>query len=213
VALGRADAARVSYNGFGRCYVSTREPVPRHELRPPETPLVTWEILRQMPDDGKRYELFEGDLEVSPSPFARHQEVIANLFVLLLAYVRARGLGKVFLAPLDVIFDQHNVAQPDILFVAKERLSIVRDWVFGAPDLAIEVTSQDTAKDHVTKRRQYQKFGVKHYWILDPSARTLEEFILGADGVYRAGATLRGNETFKPAAFPELEIPLAQVWA
>src|SRR5262245_17464915 len=80
--------------------------------------ILTYADYAALPDDGRRYELHEGELSVTPSPGVQHQRVKANLFVLLRPHIRAQGLGELFLAPLDCIMSDITVVQPDILFVS-----------------------------------------------------------------------------------------------
>ncbi|MBI4492074.1 MAG: Uma2 family endonuclease [Chloroflexi bacterium] len=98
---------------FGaRCVVATQ----------PERVILTYADYVQLPDDGKRYELLEGELEVTPVPSTGHQSVVLNLAVRLDRHVRQQRLGKVLIAPCDVLLSEIMVVQPDLLFVARERL-------------------------------------------------------------------------------------------
>lgn len=142
---------------------------------------LTYQDYRLLPDDGKRYEILDGDLYVTPSPTARHQIVSANLLSALADHVRAHGLGKVLTAPLDVIFAEDTIAQPDLLFISNERLPILREWVHGAPDLVIEILSPGTQqRDRTLKRYLYARYGVRELWLVDPEARSVEVFRLDA---------------------------------
>ncbi len=140
-------------------------------------PRYVYEDLLTMPDDGKRYELLEGDLLVSPSPKTRHQKVVGNVFALLRG-LQESGKGEVYVAPLDVVFDRHNVLEPDVLFVRTERLSVITDKnVGGPPDLVVEVLSESTREvDLGRKLRTYSRFGVPEYWVVDPDANTVQIF-------------------------------------
>lgn len=166
-----------------------------------------------LPDDGLRYEIVDGWLFSEPSPRRAHQEVTGNLYVMLRAHVDAPGLGKVFIAPFDVILDQDTVVVPDLVFVARDRLGIVAErGVEGAPDLVVEVLSPGTARrDRVRKLNAYARHGVRHYWLMDPEARTLEAFDL-AEGAYRLAAAVGGDEAFRPGLFPGLVISLGELW-
>lgn len=141
----------------------------------PERVRLTYEDYCRMPA-GLRYELVEGDLRMVPSPSVPHQEISKRLGRALLSWVEDRNLGKVFFAPLDVVLDQYNVVQPDLLYVARERLGIVKAAnIQGAPDLVVEILSPATAEwDRVTKRRLYERFDVQELWLVDPEARTVE---------------------------------------
>jgi Uma2 family endonuclease len=131
-----------------------------------------------LPDDGRRYEIFDGELSVTPAPSLDHQIILANLFRILDAHVRARNLGIVLFAPLDVILTDANIVQPDLVFLDHERMSrSSRRGVEGPPTLLVEVLSPGTTGvDRNVKRALYAREGVAFYWIVDPEARTLEAF-------------------------------------
>ncbi len=133
-------------------------------------------------DDDRRYELYNGELTPinPPSPGASHQRELSKLFRLLDDFVTARKLGEIFIAPLDVIFDDKNTAQPDVLFIAKANAGIVQErGIFGAPDLVVEILSPGSIRrDRYEKQALYAHFGVKEYWILDHGNRSLEVLAL-----------------------------------
>lgn len=174
---------------------------------------LTWEDYCALPDDGLRYEVIEGVLFGEPSPRRAHQQVAANLLMILRAHVREHGLGEVFIAPFDVILDRGTVVVPDLVFVARERAGIVTERaVEGPPDLIAEILSPGTARrDRVAKLHAYARHGVAHYWLVDPEAGTLEALEL-VEGGYRVAAAVGGDETFTPRLFPGLEIPLQELW-
>jgi Uma2 family endonuclease len=174
---------------------------------------LTYEDYCALPDDGLRYEIIEGFLFSEPSPRRSHQQVAGNLFVILRTHVREHGLGEVFIAPFDVILDRQTVVVPDLVFVARQRAGVVTERaVEGAPDLIIEILSPGTARrDRVAKLNAYARWGVPHYWLVDPLARTLEAFEL-VGGSYRLTAAVGGSDTFQPGLFPGLVIPLDELW-
>lgn len=122
----------------------------------------TYEDLLHTPYDGQRYEVLEGDSVVSPSPTVKHQRIVHKLD-LLLGCVEAVGLGVALPAPMDVILSAGDVVGPDLLFVARERLGIIAaDNVQGAPDLAVEITSEGSRqRDVITNRHIYARYGVR----------------------------------------------------
>jgi Uma2 family endonuclease len=124
------------------------------------SPKLTYEHLRQLPDDGKRYEIVDGDLLVSPSPNRRHQETVGNTYAFL-RRAQDAGFGKTYVAPFDVFFDHHNVTEPDVLFVSNERLGIIgENFVHGAPDIIVEVLSPGTRqRDEGVKLHLYGREG------------------------------------------------------
>jgi Uma2 family endonuclease len=174
--------------------------------------LLTYADYAAFPDDGHRYQLLEGELVMTPSPNRWHQEVSLELASQLLVHVRKHDLGKVFDAPLDVTLDDHNVVQPDILFVSKERAGVLQGArVIGAPDLCVEILSPGSQRiDRVRKLELYARFDVKHYWIIDLGSRAIEEYSLH-DDVYRVRSIAGYDEPFRPAAFPGFEFRLSVV--
>ena len=134
----------------------------------------------QLPDDGKRYEIIGGELFMTPTPIPLHQRVSRELEFLLLEFVKAHQLGEVYDAPIDVVFNEENVVQPDILFISSENLKIITEKnIQGAPDLIIEILSPATAyNDLVNKKELYAQFGVREYWIVDPQKQWVEIYRL-----------------------------------
>jgi Uma2 family endonuclease len=136
-----------------------------------------------LPDDGRRYELHEGELSVMPTPGTRHQRVIGSLHVLLRAHVEAHRLGEVFLSPVDGILSGTTVVEPDLVYLDPTRAHLVSDRAIeGPPTLVVEVLSpSSTTIDRSRKRELYARHGIPSYWIVDPVASTLEAYSL-ADG-------------------------------
>lgn len=140
----------------------------------------TLEMLHALPDDGKRYELVDGELLVSPSPSMPHQRVVGELHLLLGPWTRARGL-ETFLAPSAITFSPRRELQPDLFvvpFIDGQRIRDTKDLTKLV--LAIEVLSPSTARyDRVVKRPVYLEQGVAEYWIVDPDSRTVERWWRG----------------------------------
>jgi Uma2 family endonuclease len=166
-----------------------------------------------LPADGRRYEILDGELFVTPAPSSRHQQVSINLAFLLVQHVRARHLGRILDAPIDVIFEPTTVAQPDIVFIRTERDAIVADrGIEGSPDLVVEILSPSSVRqDRITKAALYARFGVPYYWIVDPDAGTVELYELAGDA-YRLVAKESGDARIRPALFPGLAIDLVEVF-
>jgi Uma2 family endonuclease len=174
---------------------------------------LTYEDYAALPDDGRRYELHEGELSVTPSPGTRHQATLLNLAVILRAHVRTVALGEVFLAPLDCILAQTTVVQPDIVFVDTSRRSVISErGIEGAPTLAVEVISPSTGSiDRRRKLQLYARYGVPYYWIVDPPARTIEAQAL-AHGQYRAAGVLSGTTPASLPPFEGLTLDPGEIW-
>ncbi len=175
--------------------------------------MTTVEYLRT-PETVAPRELAYGELRVADSPVVPHQRVVIALTLAIVPFVRARQLGEVLVAPMDVVLDveANLVVQPDLLFVSRERQHVIGDRVYGAPDLVVEVLSPSTrARDLGIKLRRYAAAGVPHYWTLDPVTRVLEERRLANDG-YELVGTYGEHESFRPGIFPGPEIRLADLW-
>ena len=109
-------------------------------------PKLTYEEFRQLPDDGKYYELIGGEVHLTPAPNTKHQCVVHNLDIALSLYVQKNKLGDVWEAPLDVRLTENTALQPDLVFVSNARAGIIQEnWIAGAPDLVVEVLSPSTA--------------------------------------------------------------------
>lgn len=172
----------------------------------------TYEDYLKTPED-ERYELIEGELLRTPAPIPRHQRISRELEFELLRFVKANDLGEVIYAPCDVYLDNENVVQPDILFISKERLSIIGEKnIQGAPDIVIEIISENTAyRDLVQKKKLYARFGVKEYWIVIPGEELMEVYIL-KDNIYMLYKTYSKNDTLESPYLRDLKIGLKSIF-
>ena len=136
----------------------------------------TADDLADLPDDGQRYEVIDGELFVTPAPSLRHQRAIFELARILADYVQREGIGDMIIAPADVRFSDARNVQPDVFvmpLVDGRRPRRFEDA--GRLLLAVEVLSPSTARaDRVTKRILFRDEGVAEYWIVDLDARTIE---------------------------------------
>ena len=174
---------------------------------------LTYEDYCQLPDDRNRYEIIDGVLYVSPAPSEKHQRAITGLIEQAGPHVRGSRLGRIYVAPFDIVFANDSVVQPDLVFISRERLDILTEAnVRGAPDLAIEVLSPSTRSyDLRQKWEAYARFGVRYYWLVDPVAQTIEAYELLENG-YELIASAAGSTTFSAPPFPDLAIDLALLW-
>ena len=174
----------------------------------------TYEDYRTTPED-KRCELLDGDLLMTPAPNLKHQRLQLGLSRLLARFIEERALGELFVAPCDVVLSDHDVVQPDLLFVSRERAHLLSggDAVRGAPDLVVEILSPATAgRDRGYKRALYARHGVTEYWLVDPLDETIAIHRLRGGALVVAhtfgrGQTLRspllaGFELDMDAVFP-----------
>ena len=172
----------------------------------------TYEDLLHTPDDGKRYEVLEGDLVVSPSPSWKHQRVSRKLNAVL-AIAEQAGRGYAVYAPMDVVFGEHDVVEPDLLFIAKGNERLITDNnIQGAPDLVVEVISEGSRnRDVITKRGIYERYGVRFYWLVDPEEETVRVFEL-KDGAYGEPVTLQADQQLGCSLFPGITQDVGQLF-
>jgi Uma2 family endonuclease len=172
--------------------------------------------LAALPEDGKRHEIIDGEHYVSASPSFRHQAVLRNLSSAIWSFVRARRLGEIVYAPFDIWLSDHDVVEPDLLFVRRERrASIEERFLRGAPDLAVEVLSPSTHRvDLGVKLRAYRKFGFGEYWIVDPVEETIAVFRGEGDWKEPAIRLSRasGPQALTSTLFPGLVLTLDQIF-
>ena len=171
-------------------------------------PRVTFAELQQWPDDGRRYELYDGEVIVIPSPFLRHQRVAMHIEEILLEYERARG-GVSALAPLDIVLSEHNVVQPDVVYFKPERRHLLEDWDANRipPDLAVEVLSRSTeARDRGRKMQLLARFQVPNTG-LSTRRKTRSRFMCSAIMTTCSSARTRKLRTSTRRACRDLRLP------
>jgi Uma2 family endonuclease len=148
-------------------------------------------------------ELVYGILREPPAPFFTHQSIVLKIGWMLADHVELKNLGKVAVAPVDVVLDRERalIVQPDVLFIAAERLSIIENQVWGAPDLVVEVLSPGTeSHDRGEKLGWYRQYGVRECWLVDPYAeRAIVYDFTGATPEVRSTAA---NEYLQSTVVP-----------
>lgn len=165
-------------------------------------PRVSFAELQDWPDTGRsvRYELYDGEAIVVAMPFPRHQRVAMHIGDVLQDYERRNG-GIVFDSPIDIVFSEYDVVQPDVTFFRKERRHLV-DMMAPTrvrPDLVVEVLSRSTeARDRGRKMAMLAKYGVPEYWIVDPARNTLEIHALRGTAYTLVGAYDESHEVVSP---------------
>lgn len=160
---------------------------------------MTYEDYVLLPNDGRRYEILDGELYVNPAPVPRHQRIVRIIVSHLDRYFEQTGSGEVFVSPIDVVFANDSVTQPDVIAIKSERRSIIGEKnIQGAPNLVVEVLSEGTRQmDEIVKRKLYERFGVDEYWIVDPERELVK--IDRREGTAFAGATeIRGGAITSP---------------
>jgi len=175
--------------------------------------ILTYADYAAIPNDGRRYELHEGEVSVTPAPGTRHQRAVGELLVILHQHVRAGGVGEVFVSPIDCILSDTTIVQPDLVYLDRSRVTAVSErGIEGPPTLVVEVLSPSTIQiDRVVKGQIYAKHRVPFYWIVDPERRTVEAFELSGDG-YRSAGRLEGDAARALPPFPDLALDPATIW-
>ena len=175
---------------------------------------MTYDDLKQLPQDGKRYEIIDGEPIVSPAPSRLHEKLTVRLLLLIHAYLVRHNLGDdIYTAPVDVRLHPHRIVQPDLVYVSPERRSILADpaLIEGAPDLIVEILSPSNRPyDLQVKYRVYAAAGVGEYWVADPEFETLSIFVL-RDGRYELEPSEAGWA--RSVLRPGLEVDVAALFA
>lgn len=170
-------------------------------------PRVSYADLERWPEDGRRYELYDGEVYVVPSPLPLHQVVSARLYDVLRDYVQMHG-GIVLYAPLDIVLTDVDVVQPDILLFTRERQRLIdpRKVTRHPPDLAIEILSPSTASnDRGRKMQLLERHGVQEYWLVDPENLGIEVYWL-SDDRFLVASTATGEEPVHSPLLAELKL-------
>jgi Uma2 family endonuclease len=163
----------------------------------------------RMPETTKPQELVYGLVREPPAPFYGHQRVVLEIAAALKVHVEAHHLGEVCISPLDVVLDESDalVVQPDVIFVSNERRSIIRDCIWGAPDLVVEVASPGSEqRDSILKLTWYRRYGVRECWLVDPRKSQME--VVDCAGEFRAVLSRGSNVVSR--VLPDLELAVAR---
>jgi Uma2 family endonuclease len=173
---------------------------------------LTYDDFCLLPEDGKRREIIEGKLFVTPSPQTPQQRAVIRLSAHLWQFVDSHKLGEVFGAPFDVVFSEFDVVEPDLLYISKARAAVLTPKnVQGAPDLVVEVLSETTARiDRSIKLKLYGRYGVNEYWVIDPQGPSAEIYRRGQEGLDLV-AKLTAADALTSPSFPGFHLPLARL--
>ena len=167
----------------------------------------------EIPDDGYNYELIGGVVIMSPLPSPQHHAITTELLLQIAMFLRTNPTGRVF-GELDVHIGQGPtggdlVYKPELIFVRNERLPDMRDKIFGAPELVVEVISRGSRRmDSETKKNDYERFGVQEYWLIDPERKSMTFWRL-SDGRFVEVDT--AGDAFASEAVPGFVLDLARV--
>jgi Uma2 family endonuclease len=144
--------------------------------------------------DGRKGDLIDGAIYLDGPESAKNNELFGWLVALMGLYVRKRKLGEVHASRVCCRLDDNNAPEPDILFVAEKNCDrLTRRGVEGPPDLAVEIVAPESVeRDYDKKRRQYQRFKIPEYWIIDEEERKVILLRLNARGKYREVVPRKG---------------------
>ncbi len=143
-------------------------------------PRVSYPELRRAPEDGRRYELYDGEAFVIPAPLPLHQIVALNLYDVFRGWARRHG-GAVLAAPIDIVLSDYDVVQPDVVFFSPARQHWVQlhEPIRAAPDITVEVLSPQTVvTDRGKKMQLLARYGAPEYWLVEPDAGLVEVYHL-----------------------------------
>lgn len=179
---------------------------------------LTFEDWLTLPDDGRRYELLNGELVEMPPPTANHALLVMTLS-LWLGRAQHAGYGAVLTAPVAVILDaairRENAPEPDVFFVRSSQEHIIRaNAVEGVPDLVIAILSPSTRRNDLPggmKWDLYERFAVPHYWLVDPEHRTVTQHV-HTGGRYGPPELLGSSDTLAFPLAPEITLPVADLF-
>lgn len=153
---------------------------------------------------------------MTASPVARHQLILGNLHFFIKGFLRRKDLGEVFLSPFDVVFSNFDVVEPDLLYISRERWSLLTEAnLQGSPDLVVEILSPSTrGRDRGIKKNLYERFEVSEYWIVDPVSDLIEVLRRQPGGGLALVATLSraAGDTLSTPLLSALEIPLEEIF-
>ena len=174
---------------------------------------LTWDDIKDLPEDAGRTEIVDGDLVMSPAPSSRHQRIATALGAKIYPFVRQKQLGEFFSSAVHVVLAQHVNYEPDLCFVSHGRLDLVQELVIeGPPDLIVEIMSESNrAHDTVVKFHHYEQYGVREYWIVDPRDDRIHVHSL-QDGSYISLGAFATGELVKTRVLSGLDLDPAEIF-
>ena len=177
----------------------------------PQTSIkLTYEDYAAIPDDGRRHEIIDGEHYVNPAPNPYHQIILARVVFALFQHVESHQLGFVLFAPVDVLLAEHEIVQPDAIFISNAHADLVGEKrIQGAPDLIVEVLSDSNRRYDVRiKFELYERAGVSEYWIVDPDEMGVRVFRRQA-GRFEA---VDAGDTITTPLLPGFGLPLSAIF-
>ncbi|QEM07009.1 Uma2 family endonuclease [Mucilaginibacter rubeus] len=167
-----------------------------------------------MLEEGAPFQLINYDLIMSPSPLPIHQQILYALSEIIVLYNIQHGRkGQWLYSPMDVKFDEGNIVQPDILYIAEDRKKeLIKDRIEGAPDLIVEILSPSNAYYDLRQKKDiYEKYGVKEYIIIDPIQQNADLYIL-KERAYVLEQKAQLTEVLKSVLLPGFDIEVSKLF-
>lgn len=174
---------------------------------------MTYSELLLLPEDGPRIELYDGEVWEMPSATAAHQHIALNTAMLFREYERRAG-GRVAIAPLDVIFSEYNVVQPDVLYFVEERVPLMKadKRPKHRPDVVVEILSPTTeGNDKGRKLRMFARYEVPEYWMIDIDERAIEIRSLRGD-FYVVTVKASGDDVVTSPLLPDFSFAVSRLF-
>lgn len=175
---------------------------------------MTYEEFLDWADEDTYAEWVDGEVELMSPASVTHQSICGFLTAILRVFVEDRDAGLILTAPFQMrLSEVQRGREPDLLFVAKERLSLLqRSYLDGPADLAVEIISPESAlRDRGAKYAEYEAGGVCEYWIIDADARRADFFVLDAEGRYQRAREDAGGR-YESAMLPGFWINVNWLW-
>ncbi len=170
------------------------------------------ELVAEFPESNQPCELWDGMILREPAPSFRHQKIAFRLHRALADWVETHDLGEVVGAPIDMVLSPHRVVQPDVVFIAKERLHIIERVIMGPADLVIEIVSLGGRnRDRIEKRDLYEQHGVKEYWIVDPEPETVD-VLAAVNGRFELAMRSTAGQTAASRLLPGFELSVNHIF-
>ena len=177
---------------------------------------LTYDYLLRLPEDRMRHELIDGVHYVTPPPNLNHQGISGNLYLLIASWLEVQPTGRIYYAPVDVVFSVFDVVEPDLLYASNGRMAEIATTkhLRGAPNLVIEIGSPSTRKrDETIKKGLYEQRGVDEYWIVDPRVDVVRVLRREGREFGRVVELSRGaGDVLTTPLLPGLDLPLSRVF-
>jgi len=176
----------------------------------------TYSNIEKLPEwpSGPLVEIIGGELFLIPSPSLNHQRISRRLASIIMQYVEQHELGEVFYAPVDIVLSDENIVVPDLIFISKEHANILHPKsIQGAPDLIIEILSENKTADLMYKKDIYEKYGVSEYWIIDPKSRQIMIYVSEkTKKQFKALHIFKEQDVIRFSTISGLEIPVLEIF-